>query len=162
FSVVANDFGGISGGANVPVTSLSITAFDATSAHGGTVTMTTSGANVGKFTYTPAVGFTGGDTFTYTISNGVGGGTTADRTATVHLTVSGPVIWFVDTVNGSDSNNGTLAHPFKTLTKAATVDAANQKIFVYSGSYTAGLTLESGEALVGQGATGTSFDSVMG
>src|SRR5215472_7342107 len=73
FSVVTNDFGGISAGVSVPATSLTITAFDATSAQGGTVTMTTSGAGVGEFTYTPAAGFTGTDTFTYTISNGVGG-----------------------------------------------------------------------------------------
>jgi Bacterial Ig domain len=109
YSVVANDFSGISGGVAVPPSSLTITAFDATSAHSGTVTMTTSGANVGRFTYTPAPGYTGPDTFTYTISNGIGGAT-ADRTATVHLTVSGPVIWFVDTATGSDANNGTLGH----------------------------------------------------
>ncbi|MEJ2142438.1 MAG: Ig-like domain-containing protein [Gammaproteobacteria bacterium] len=48
---------------------LTITAFDATSANGGTVSY--NGNSVGTFTYTPATDFTGEDTFGYTLSDGV-------------------------------------------------------------------------------------------
>lgn len=62
-----------------PGQTLTITAVDATSTEGGTVT--TDGTTV---TYTPANGFSGTDTFTYTISDGAGG----TATATVSVTVS--------------------------------------------------------------------------
>ena len=160
FSVVSNDFKGFSAGTAVPVSSLTVAV--ATGPSHGTVSLVTSGANVGQFTYTPAAGYTGADSFTYTISNGVSGGNTASITGTCNLTVSGPVIWFVDTTLGDDTTgDGTLAKPFKSLTKVALGDAANQEIFVYSGNYSAGLTLESGESLIGQGAPG-SFDTVLG
>src|SRR5205085_12141507 len=57
YSVVTNDFLGVNPTAT-------ITAFDATSAQGGNVSMTTSGAGIGQFTYNPPAGFTGTDTFT--------------------------------------------------------------------------------------------------
>ncbi len=60
--------------------SLTISAFDTTTAQGGTVAA--SGGN--NLTYTPAVGFTGTDSFTYTASDGNGG----TDTATVLVTVS--------------------------------------------------------------------------
>ncbi len=66
FSVNANDYMGVFNGAAGVLT---ITAFDTTSAHGGAVSMTTSGANVGRFTYSSAAGYTGTDSFTCTISN---------------------------------------------------------------------------------------------
>ena len=57
FSVVSNDFLGINPTAT-------ISAFDATTANGGQIVMTTSGADIGKFTYNPPAGFEGTDTFT--------------------------------------------------------------------------------------------------
>ncbi len=39
------------------------------------------------------------------------------------------------------------------------MNAANDRIFLYSGTATGGITLLSGEWLIGQGATGASFDS---
>ncbi|TKB55084.1 MAG: hypothetical protein E8D50_02520 [Nitrospira sp.] len=56
-----------------------ITAFDAVSANGGTVVSN----GDGTFTYTPALNFTGTDTFTYTVSDGV-----LTDTATVTITVT--------------------------------------------------------------------------
>lgn len=47
--------------------------------------------------------------------------------------------WFVDAVAGLDSNPGTLAAPFKTITKAAGVATAGQTINVKPGSYNGNL-----------------------
>ncbi|GEP42658.1 hypothetical protein BGE01nite_19490 [Brevifollis gellanilyticus] len=155
FSVTANDYVGIY---NNAAGVLTITAFDATSANGGTVSMTTSGANIGKFIYTSAAGFTGVDSFTYTISN-----TGFTSTATVIVTVSGPGIFFVSDSTGDDTNGkGTLASPYKTLTKVATLDAnTSQRIFVLAGAYSAGMTMEANEQIIGQGVRGVSFDLVV-
>ena len=70
---------------------------------------------------------------------------------------------FVNAATGSDTTgNGTLSTPFATLTKAATVDAANHKIYVASGTYAGtGITLESGEWLIGQSSGGGTFDAFM-
>jgi hypothetical protein len=81
FSVVSNDV--------IPA-SATITAFDATSALGGTVSMTTSGPNIGRFTYNPPRGRTGADSFTYTVTAG-----TASATATVSFNIVG-MAWFID------------------------------------------------------------------
>ncbi len=58
---------------------LSVAAFDATSAFGGTVNV----APGGTFTFTPRAGFCGYDSFTYTVSDGNGG----TALATVVITV---------------------------------------------------------------------------
>ncbi len=61
---------------------LTVSAFDGTSAEGGTVEMNADGS----FTYTPPAGFTGTDSFTYTVSDGNGG----TDIATVTVTVTAP------------------------------------------------------------------------
>jgi len=48
---------------------------------------------------------------------------------------------------------GSNGHPFQTLNKADTVDAANHRIFLFGGTYLTGITLNSGEWLTGQAAT---------
>jgi hypothetical protein len=58
---------------------LTVSGYDATSVRGGTVSCTAAGA----CTYTPAVGFSGPDTFTYTVSDGKGGTDSATVTVTV-------------------------------------------------------------------------------
>ncbi|HEX8772070.1 MAG TPA: tandem-95 repeat protein [Pyrinomonadaceae bacterium] len=140
----------------------SITAFDATSANGGTVTMTTSGANAGAFTYNPPAGFEGtganADTFTYTVSDG-----TATATATVKIDVSG-MVWFIN-ANAVSDGDGRLTNPFKFLSSFAAINdgvnnvpahsfhpAANDNIFLYESgtSYTAPVTLLSGQKVIGQ------------
>ncbi|MCC6207032.1 MAG: tandem-95 repeat protein [Gammaproteobacteria bacterium] len=68
--VLAND-----SDADAPLQTLTISAADATSLQGGTVTN-----NGGNLTYTPVPLFSGGDSFNYTVSDGV---TTASTTVTV-------------------------------------------------------------------------------
>jgi uncharacterized repeat protein (TIGR01451 family) len=157
YSVVSNDFLGVNPTAT-------ITAFDATSAQGGTVTMTTSGANIGQFTYDPPAGFEGTDTFTYTLSDQAGNPSAlANRKATVSLTISG-MIWFVDNNAGACSSgcDGRLSHPFTTLANFQAVNdgvgnhpADNDNIFLYESStaYTGPVTLRSNQRLIGQDAT---------
>ena len=153
FSVTAND--------NFPA-GTTISAFQNPSAQGGTVTMTTSGANLGRFTYNPPVGFTGTDTFTYTLSSN---GQT--RTATVTFTVSGKV-WFINNNAGACPAapcNGRLTNPFVDTANFQAVNASgvapnptdNDAIFVSSSAtlYIGSITLRNGQRLVGQGAAGT-------
>jgi hypothetical protein len=135
-----------------------ISAFDALTTQGGTVSMTTSGAGVGQFTYQPLPGFEGNDTFTYTLS--VDGAT---ATATVTIPVSG-MIWFVNSaavVNG----NGTLASPFNCLVGGGcfngSANEAGDNIFLYAGTYTGGLTLKNNQKLIGQGSSsGTTLAAI--
>jgi uncharacterized repeat protein (TIGR01451 family) len=151
YSVLANDQGAGAG----------IAAFDATSAHGGNVTMNT---GTGTFTYDPPRGFTGTDSFNYTISNAAG----SDQ-GTVVITVS-DMIWFIDNTAGACSSgcDGRLTHPFNSLAAFEAIDGngttsggavidpeAGDNIFLYTGtgSYTGPLTLESNQRLIGQGAT---------
>jgi uncharacterized repeat protein (TIGR01451 family) len=163
FSVVTNDFAGYSAGTAVLASALTITNV-VTPAHGALV-MTLSGAGVGQFVYTPTAGYVGGDSFTYTISNSVAGGTAASRTATVNLTVGGPVIWFVNPALGINGT-GILGNPFNNLASAAAAIGANinQRVFIFSGgsAQTTGITLNSGGWLVGQAAVGASFEALMG
>jgi len=152
FSVTAND---------VFPAGTTISAFMATSTQGGTVTMTTSGANLGRFTYNPPVGFTGTDTFTYTLSSN---GQT--RQATVTFTVTGKV-WFINNNAGACPAapcNGRLTNPFVDTANFQAVNAGaaptpqnNDAVFVYSSPnpYNGATTLRNGQRLVGQGATGT-------
>ncbi len=163
FSVVSNDFAGFSGGSAVALASLTV-AVGTGPAH-GVLNLVTSGADVGKFTYTPTAGYTGPDSFTYTVSNGVAGGNAASITGTVGLTVGGPVIWYVDPSVAS-TGNGTLGSPFKTLAEAITAIGANtgQKIFLYTSgtAQTGNFILKASGWLVGQAAVGTTFDTLMG
>jgi hypothetical protein len=153
YSVTAND------SFNSPVT---ITAFDATSANGGTVSMTTSGAGIGRFTYNPKAGYKGADSFTYTINNAHG-----STTATVHLTLSG-IIWFIDQSAGA--GDGRLSSPFNSLASFQAINdgvglhpAANANIFLYdnASAYTGPVTLLNGQKLIGQDAT-SSLSAISG
>ncbi len=115
----------------------------------------------GSFTYETAPGITGSDTFMYTMQDS--GGLTS--TTFVGITIN-DTIWFIDDT-GSGSNLGTLNNPFLTLAafeKAngggdANDPEANDCIFVHSGNYTAPLTLENGQIVVGQGA-GDTIDNI--
>jgi uncharacterized repeat protein (TIGR01451 family) len=151
YSVLAND----------QAPGAAISAFDATSAHGGEVTMNT---GTGTFTYDPPRGFTGTDSFNYTLSNAGG-----SDTGTVVLTVS-DMIWFINNAAGACSSacDGRLTHPFTSLAAfeaingngtnvlGAVVDPeAGDNIFLYGldGNYTGPLTFENNQRLIGQGAT---------
>ncbi|MBI1765943.1 MAG: Ig-like domain repeat protein, partial [Acidobacteria bacterium] len=124
-----------------------ITASDTTSTNGGTVAV----AGDGSFTYEPAAGFTGTDTFHYTLTNSTG-----SSTGTVSIIVSNR-IWFINNTGGAcaSSCNGRFSHPFISLSAfiSAAVDASGDRIFIYQGasSYAGALTLKTNERLIGQG-----------
>jgi hypothetical protein len=82
--------------------------------------------------------------------------------ATITVTVSGPVIWFVDPAVAGPGT-GTLTDPFKTLSSAnAVATATGSRIFVSSGTVSGGHSQPTNGWLVGQGVTGASFDAVFG
>jgi len=128
FSATANDYLGqnpaatiVQVGANTTILSNTITT---TSANGGNVVMTVSGANMGKFTYDPPAGFEGTDTFTYVLSDNASATSAAsNRTATVSIPVSG-MIWFIDSSASSCTvaGCGRLSNPFSTLAAFQTLN----------------------------------------
>ncbi|MER0442761.1 Ig-like domain-containing protein, partial [Emticicia sp. W12TSBA100-4] len=130
----------------------SITVAVSTNVANGTLSLSSNGS----FTYTPNAGFSGTDSFIYTVTSTNG---TTSTNNTVTLTVSAP-IWFVD-IAAATNGNGTLASPFKDWSNFATANAltgatdpaANQTIFVYSGTYSGAATLKAGQKVLGQGAT---------
>jgi len=133
---------------------LTVTAFDAASVQGGTV----SGVNAatGEFTYTPPAGFRGVDSFTYTINDG----DAHPVVATAYVTLAG-MVWFVDDdspCGTAPCGNGTQTIPFKSLASVNSSltdpDSPGDIIFVYDDNgtpYPGGLTLEDTQELVGQG-----------
>ena len=156
YSVSSND---------ISATAFTVTAFDAASANGGTVSV----AANGQFTYNPPRGFEGTDTFNYTISRSDGGGS---DTATVTVTVSG-MIWFINNNAGacSSSCDGRLSNPYTTLAAFNTANALagglnpdnNDNIFIYESAtgYTGAVTLRTGQKLIGQDAS-SSLSTITG
>jgi large repetitive protein len=147
-----------------------ISAVDPTSANGGTVTMVTSGANMGSFTYVPPVGFTGTDTFNYTIRDD---GTDSTANNTDDLTGSGVVtinvtdantslagtqkIWYIDNsyTGANGGSDGRSHRPFASLAAvsgATGSDVAGDTLYLATGSgnYTGGITLLADQTLWGQ------------
>ena len=129
-----------------------LTAFDSTSAQGGTVS-----ANAdGTFTYLPPTGFTGTDSFQYTITDPQG----LTSTGTATITVSGRV-WYVDNSAGA-AGTGRSREPFNSVTAtningpggAGDQDAPGDVIYLATGAgtYNTNLVLEANESLIGQGA----------
>src|SRR6185369_6105202 len=160
FSVVSNDFLGVN-----PTSTIS--AFDATTANGGQIVMTTSGADIGKFTYNPPAGFQGTDTFTYTLTDNANVTSAAsNRTATVSITVSG-MIWFINNNSAActtlAAGCGRLTNPFSTLAAFDALNGsvgtnnpkANDNIFIYESNtdYVGPVTLENNQKFIGQDAT---------
>jgi VCBS repeat-containing protein len=120
----------------------------------------------GTFDFEPSPGTTGTITLNYTVNdNGNPGPGLTSPAGTITVTVNGPVIWFVDGTNGNDANNGTLAHPFKTLAAVSAVDAAGHRIFLYgTNTYTGSIALNTNEWLIGQSVTSANnlFDEYFG
>jgi RTX calcium-binding nonapeptide repeat (4 copies)/Calx-beta domain len=171
FSVVTNDYPGFNPTATISavqaVNTIVTNTITATSANGGDVVMTASGADLGKFTYNPPAGFEGVDTFTYTLTDNANVTTAAsNRTATVSITVTG-MIWFINNNSAScltlAAGCGRLTNPFSTLaafdalngTAGSNNPAANDSIFVYESAtaYVGPVTLENGQKFIGQDAT---------
>ena len=129
-----------------PPQTLSISASDTTSAQGGSVSVSSTGA----FSYVPAAGFTGTDTFNYTVSDGNGG----TDTSTVTITVASRV-WYVKN-NATAGGTGRSTDPFDTLTEADTAANATGDItYVYKGDgtttgLTGGFSLLASQKLLGE------------
>ncbi|MDX6694929.1 MAG: hypothetical protein QOF02_2532 [Blastocatellia bacterium] len=131
---------------------IQLSTFQATSANGGTVTVNADGS----FSYLPAVGFTGSDTFTYTIRNSAATTPVLTDTATVTITVSNKV-WYVN--NSGANGDGRSSSPFNSLTPvngaggAGDPDAAGDVIYIFTGggNYTTGIQLENNQQLIGNG-----------
>ena len=143
-------------GVNGCTPAFTVTNVSATSPAGGIVTPT---ASTGAFDFTPPPGVTGNVTFTYQVQDNGCPGTATSAAVTVTFNVTGPTIWFVD--DSVAGGNGTLGAPFQTLAQADAVDATSHRVFVYAGTYATGLTLNASEWLIGQAATGVSFDALM-
>jgi uncharacterized repeat protein (TIGR01451 family) len=147
-SLLANDkhFNGTNALVSPPTGPTTITGFTATSANGGTVSV----AADGSFTYLPAAGFVGNDSFTYTITDSRGG----SDIATVSITVANRV-WYVDSAAGA-GGDGRSSTPFDALsdvTGATGPDATSDTIYVRerAGDYDGNMTLLNTQQLLGSG-----------
>jgi hypothetical protein len=127
---------------------------------GGTISNVNTAA--GTFDFDPPPGSLGPCTLKYRVDDSGNPAPAATSAyATITITINGPVIWFVDD-SAAPGGTGRLSAPFQTLADAAAVDAANQRIFLYTGTYTGGITLNTNEWLIGQGVTGSDFDTLFG
>ncbi|MCC6454022.1 MAG: tandem-95 repeat protein [Caldilineaceae bacterium] len=136
-----------------------------TIANVGTVNVSVS---TGEFSFDPAPGVTGSVVFTYTVCDNGSPDSSCSDPSNVTFNVGGPVIWFVNPAVAGPGD-GRLSNPFKFLSgnpgannDVDDVDGANHRIFLYSGTATSGIPLNSGEWLIGQGSSGTSFDTFFG
>ncbi len=126
---------------------LTVSAFDAVSVQGGTVSVNANGS----FTYDPAAGYTGADSFNYTVSDGA-----LTDTATVNLTVANKV-WFIDN-SAAAGGDGRLISPFNSISSfnSTATDAIGDVIYIDAGTgtttgYDTGITLLNNQRLLGQG-----------
>ena len=119
------------------------------STNGGSYSIAANGA----FTYVPAAGFSGVDTFTFQVTDG-NTPTPGIAVGTASITV-GPTIWYVD--NLIDANNGAggdgrSTNAFDNLAGAQASSVNGDIIFVYRGAanYTTGIVLKDGQRLWGE------------
>lgn len=123
--------------------SLSVDAVNnGTTASGGTYAINADGT----FTYEPAAGFIGVDSFTYTLKNS--DNLIGNEQGKVSISVSN-LVYFVNS-SVPTNGNGTLSSPFKNISNIT--GTASYPIFVYSGNYSGALTLSNNQKLIGQGA----------
>ena len=129
----------------------------------GNGTVSNLNAGAGSFDFEPNPGFTGNATGTYTVQDNGCPGNATSAAASVTITVGGPVIWFVDD-SAPGGGDGRLGRAFQTMGAATSAIGAStgHRIFVYSGTYTQGATLNQGGWLIGQGVSTAGFDGVMG
>lgn len=131
---------------------------DAATANGGRVTTFADGS----WNYDPPASNTlDSDSFSYQVCDSGVPLPPACTNATATIALSGPAIWFVH-ATAAPGGDGTHARPFQSLTDAAAAAGVNGRIFKFSGNHTGGATLLNGQQLIGQGATGASFDALFG
>ena len=134
------------------VTSVTSSTISAATTH-GSVVMTVAD---GSFTYLPAAGYSGTDSFAYKIqddgTDGIAGNADdLSDIATVSITVGG-MVWYVDSGLAS-SGDGRSSSPFKALASisgASDPDAAGQTICLFAGNHAGGLAMENNQVLLGQ------------
>jgi len=124
---------------------LSVVAETVATANGGTATL----AADGSFTYLSGAGFTGTDSFSYTVTDG-----SLTATGTVTMTVPNRV-WYVSNAN-AQAGDGRDASPFATLAAVEGASSPGETILLLYGNgttagYDAGITLQAGQSLTGQG-----------
>ena len=119
---------------------ITVTAFDATSGAGGTVSMNPNGT----FNFLPATGFTGVDSFNYTISDGLD---TDTGTVTISITER---VWYVNPA-AAGPQTGRSTDPFATIGQAQGASAINDYIHVAAGAQATGIQLKNGQRLIGSG-----------
>jgi hypothetical protein len=127
----------------------SVVAASGTTANGGQFTIDADGS----FTYVPAAGFTGTDSFTY------GATDTVDTiTGTVNVTV-GTVVWYVrDVVDAQNpaGGDGRSTDALESLAAAQAASGEGHVLFVFAGDtgttpHAGGVVLKSGQKLLGEG-----------
>ncbi len=127
---------------------VTISAFDATTAQGGSVTGVN--VNTGEFTYNPPAGFRGVDSFNYTIVDN----DAHTSVASARITLEG-IVWFVDDSNTTPPHLGTLSDPFQSLASlgGSDPDAPGDILFIFDDDgtpYAGGLVLEANQTLLGE------------
>ncbi|MBB5207982.1 beta strand repeat-containing protein [Chiayiivirga flava] len=127
---------------------------------GAQVTLTD--AATGSFRYDPPGGFSGGGSFQFRICDDGApvGPVQCSAPQTVSINVTGPELWFVD-AGAAGGGDGGLADPFTSLAAIPGGRGTGDRIFVASGSYAAGHTLNANEQVIGQAASG-GFASLLG
>jgi hypothetical protein len=126
----------------------SIVAASGTSASGGQFVLDSDGS----FTYVPAAGFSGTDTFAFAVTDGVD-----TVPGTVRVTV-GTVVWYVRDVvdeRNAAGGDGRSTDAFETLAAAETASLASHTIFVFAGEtaqtpLAGGIALKNGQRLIGE------------
>ena len=110
---------------------LAVVPFSGTSTNGGDIVLNADGT----FTYEPAAGFTGTDTFPFSVTDN--GSPAATTSGTVSITVS-ETVWYVHDVTGADnpavSDTGRSTNAFEDLEDVAAVLTDNDYIFVFRGN----------------------------
>ncbi len=144
--VLANDL--VANGATLEI----VTVSPITTSQGGTVELNTT---TGAFTYTPAAGFSGTDTFEYAVRSG----SDLTATGTVSIELEGR-IWFINSAASPSGANGTLSKPFTGIGAFQAINDGNSgnaqngdNIFIYHAPspYDGSLTLRDNQKIVGQG-----------
>ena len=134
--------------ANAPTNAgMTVTAEMVTTAQGGTATINADGS----FSYSPALNFTGTDTFNYTAVDD----DAMTGSGTVTMNVTGKV-WFVD-ANAAAGGDGSQSMPFNSFAAingaggVGDSDEAGDVIYLFEGTYADALELEANQRLVGAG-----------
>ncbi|MBA3878571.1 MAG: hypothetical protein C0500_02515 [Sphingobium sp.] len=131
----------------------------------------------GTFTFTPTTGLDIGQTasFQYTITDAEGLTNVTGFNGVVTLNIT-DVIWHVDSnyAGANGASDGSYLRPFTSLTElngvtgdgstGDDVDSANEAIFINNrgANYGAGITLENGQRLFGDGALVSANDTALG